>query len=219
MRNWTFYKDNPHILCFIVSIVFLLAAFFHLHSAQLSQDYIQTVGEVENVESHKKHLRGRVRTEYDFDVTWEMNGRLYEKRFEGQLDYRPEGPVDIWVSPDNTEVCFSSAEDIQKEIPGNFLIAIIAGILGIILRKKKSNKRRYISKAERIDRLENLQIESGIGFFAFLTGVGFIGYDLYKDYQTLMIFNPIMVDLMIVAGVGALICIGIFVYACIKLKQ
>lgn len=219
MADYTVYKKYPYLFCFIVSAVLLFAAFFNLHSAETSGDYIQTVGEIKNIESHKKHLRGRVRIEYDYDVIWEMDGQTFEKHFEGDWGRTPvEGPVDIWVSPDQTQVHFSSAEEIKKEAPIEIAIGVIAGIIGAALWKKQHRRRKYMSKAERMDRLENLQIGSSIGFFAFLTGAGFIGYDIYKEYQEVMTVNSVATGMMLVATVGMLSCIGIFVYATRKLK-
>ena len=218
MRDWTVLKKYPYVLCFIISGVLLFASFFNLHSAQLSEDYIQTIGEVSNMEEHRRLVRGRYRTEYDFDVIWESDRQTYKKHFEGQLSAREEGPIDIWVSPDQTKVRFSSAEEIKKEAPIEIAIGVIAGIVGIALWRKQHRRRKYMSKAERMDQLENLQIGSGIGFFAFLTGAGFIGYDLYKEYQEMMSFEPLTLDIMIVAVIGMLVCIGIFVYASKKVQ-
>ena len=139
----TFIKDCPHVICFIVSAVFILAALYNLHSAGLSEDYIKTTGEIVNVEEDEKRVqRGRLRIEYDFDVCWEMDGEMYEKHFEDQLDYRPEGPVDIWVSPDGTQVRFSSSEEVYKEAPLDIVIGVAAGILGFMLLKRKNRKRK-----------------------------------------------------------------------------
>ncbi len=219
MADWTVYKKYPYVFCFIVSGVLLFASFFNLHSAQISKDYIQTVGEVKNVESHKKHLRGRERIEYDYDVTWEMDGQIYEKHFEGDWGNTPvEGPVDIWVSPDQTKVHFSSAEEIKKEAPIEIAIGVIAGIVGAALWKKQHRRRKYMSKAERMDQLENLQIGSGIMFVCFLSMAGFVGYDMYKEYQEMMAVNSVTTGIMLAAAVGMLICIGIFVYASKKVQ-
>lgn len=80
-------KENPHVICIIVSIVLLIASLLNLHSAGFSEDYIQTTGEITNVEEESKLVRGTRRYEYDFDVFWEMDGRMYEKHFDDQLDY------------------------------------------------------------------------------------------------------------------------------------
>lgn len=212
-------QENPHVLCIIISIVFLLTTLLNLHSAGLSEDYIQTTGEITNVEEDSKLVHGTRRIYYDFDVSWEMEGQYYEKHFDDQMDYKPEGEIDIWVSPDNTKVRFSSSEEIYESAPLHLGIGVGVGLLGFILWKIKNRKRKYMSKAERTDRLENLQIGSGIGFFCFLTGAGFIGYDMYKEYRDFMAFQPLTVDLMIIVGVGMLICAGLFVYAYLKLKQ
>lgn len=219
MSDYTVYKKYPYLFCFIISGVLLFAAFFNLHSAETSGDYIQTAGEIKNIESHKKHLRGRVRIEYDYDVIWEMNGQTFEKHFEGDWGRTPvEGPVDIWVSPDQTQVHFSSAEEIKKETPIEIAIGVIAGIVGIVLWKRQHRRRKYMSKAERMDRLENLQIGSGIMFVCFLSMAGFVGYDMYKEYQEVITVNSVATGMMLVANVGMLSCIGIFGYATRKLK-
>lgn len=53
----------------------------------------------------------------------------------------------------------------------------------------------------------------------FVAGAGFIGYDMYKEYREALAFQPLMVDMMIVVGIGMAICVGLFFYACIKQKQ
>ena len=132
------------------------------------------MGEIKNIESHKKHLRGRVRIEYDYDVIWEMDGQTFEKHFEGDWGRTPvPGPVDIWVSPDNTNIHFSSAEEIKKEVPIEIAIGVIAG---------------------------------------------FIGYDIYKEYQELMTRSSSSTGMMLAAVFGMLSCIGIFGYATRKMK-
>ena len=210
----SFWKEYPHVACFIVSGVFLLFALINLHSAGLSEDYLQTTGEISNVtEDEKRVQRGRLRMEYDFDVSWEMDGQAYEKHFEDQLDYRPEGPVDIWVSPDGQQVRFSSGEDIYKETPGTIAIAVVAGILGFVFLNRKNRKRKYESKAERMDRLENRKIYSVIVFFVFAIMAGFFGYEIYKEY------NPLYVDVMIACAVGMVTCVAVFIHAHIKMKQ
>lgn len=219
MADYTVFKRYPYLLCFIISGVLLFAAFFNLHSAETSGDYIQTVGEIKNIESHKKHLRGRVRIEYDYDVIWEMDGQTFEKHFEGDWGRTPvPGPVDIWVSPDNTNIHFSSAEKIKKEAPIEIAIGVIAGIIGVALWKKQHRRRKYISKAERMDQLENLQIGSGIMFVCFLSMAGFVGYDMYKEYQELMTRSSSSTGMMLAAVFGMLSCIGIFGYATRKMK-
>lgn len=139
----SFYEEYPHVFCFIVSAVFILASLYNLHSADLSKDYLPVTGEISNVEEDAKRVqRGRLRMEYDFDVSWEMNGETYEKHFEDQLDYRPEGPVDIWVSPNGENVHFSSSEEVYKEEPLWIAVGVAAGILGVVLLKRKNGKRK-----------------------------------------------------------------------------
>ena len=210
----TFIKECPHVICFIVSAVFILAALYNLHSAGLSEDYIKTTGEIVNVEEDEKRVqRGRLRMEYDFDVCWEMDGEMYEKHFEDQLDYRPEGPVDIWVSPDGKQVRFSSAEEVYKETPGTIAIAVVAGILGFVFLKSNNKKRKYESKAERMDRLENRKIYSVLVFLVFAVLAGFFGYDMYKEN------NSLYSGVIIVCAVGMVACIGTFIHAHVKMKQ
>ncbi|MBE5881357.1 MAG: hypothetical protein E7289_03440 [Lachnospiraceae bacterium] len=218
-RDWSFFLKNPHVICFIISAVLLLATFLNLHSAGLSEDYIQTTGEIMNVEEDMKIVHGTRRMYYDFDVSWEMGGQYYEKHFDDQLDYEPEGQVTIWVSPDNSKVRFASGQEVYESAPLDLALGVVSGILGFVLWKRKSRKRRYMSKAEKMDHLENLQIGSAIGLFCFLTGAGFIGYDMYKEYRELMAFEPLTVDLMVIVGAGMLVCAGMFVYATVKSKQ
>lgn len=214
MREWSLFKDYPHVMCFIISGVLLFFALFNLHSAGLSKDYISVVGEISNVQEDEKRVqRGRLRTEYDFDVTWEMDGQLCEKHFENQLDYRPEGPMDIWVSPDGQQVHFSSGEEIYKEAPLTIGIAVITGILGFVFMKRKNKKRKYESKLERMDRLENRKIYSALTFFVFAILTGFFGYETYQEY------NPLVVDVIIACVIGMGVCVGIFIHAHTKMRQ
>ncbi len=82
-RHREFCSQYLHVICFIVSAVFLLVSLFNLHSAGLSEDYLPLTGEIRNVEQDEKRVqRGRLRMEYDFDVSWEMDGETYEKHFE-----------------------------------------------------------------------------------------------------------------------------------------
>nr|MBQ8253163.1 hypothetical protein [Lachnospiraceae bacterium] len=205
-------KENPHIICFIVSVVFLLASLLNLHSADLSAEYIPLTGEITNVEEDAKLVRGTKRICYDFVVSWETDGQTYEKNFDDQVDYRPEGPVDIWVSPDGQQLRFSSSEEIYKEVPLTIAVGVIAGILGIILWKRKNGKRKYISKAERMDQLENRKIYSVIACLVFAVMAGFFGYEVYKEY------NSLYVDVIISCVIGMFVCVGIFVHAHVKMK-
>ncbi len=212
--HYEFYGQYPHVLCFIVSAVLLLAALYNIHSAGLSEDYIPVSGEISNVEEDAKRVqRGRLRMEYDFDVSWEMDGETYAKHFEDQLDYRPEGPIDIWVSPDGEHVRFKSSEDVYKEEPVMIAIGVVAGILGVVLLKKKNKKRKYMSKADRMDQLENRKIYSVLAFLVFAVMAGFFGYDVYKEY------NPLTIDVIITCAVGMLVSVAVFIHAHIKMKQ
>lgn len=214
MSDGDFFKDYPHVMCFIISGILLFFALYNLHSAGLSEDYISVVGEISNVQEDEKRVqRGRLRMEYDFDVTWEMDGQTYEKHFEDQLDYRPEGPADIWVSPDGRHVRFSSSEEIYKETPITMAIALIAGVLGFVFLKRKNKKRKYKSKLERMERLENRKIYSVLAFLLFAVLTGFFGYDMYKNY------NPLNMDIIMACAVGMVVCVGIFIHAHIKMKQ
>jgi len=213
-RHLLFWKEYPYVACFIISGVLLFFALINLHSAGLSEDYLPVIGEISNVEEDEKRVQhGRLRKEYDFDVSWEMEGQVYEKHFEDQLGYRSEGPVYIWVSPDGQQVRFSSSEDVYKETPLTLAVALVAGILGFVFLKEKNRKRRYVSKAERMDQLENRKIYSVIAFFAFVIMAGFFGYEEYKEY------NPLYVDVMIACAVGMVTCVAVFIHAHIKMKQ
>ena len=113
-RQLSFWKEYPHVACFILSGVLLFFALINLHNAGLSKDYLPVIGEISNVEEDEKRVQhGRLRKEYDFDVSWEVDGQAYEKHFEDQLGYRLEGPVEIWVSPMVSRYVFFS-EDVYK---------------------------------------------------------------------------------------------------------
>lgn len=70
-----------------------------------------------------------------------------------------------------------------------------------------------MSKAERMDRLENRKIYSVIAFFVFAIMAGFFGYENYHEY------NPLIVDVIIACVIGMIACVGIFIHAHIKMKQ
>lgn len=214
-----FIRKYPHVMCFILSGVLLLVSLINFHSASLSGDYIPTTGEITNVKKDSKYVHGTRRYEYDFDVSWEMDGQTYEKHFEDQLEYRPEGLVDVWVSPDNQKMRFSSSEEVYKELPLSIAGGVVAGVLGFILLKRKNKKRKYISKAERIDQLESRKIGSVLAFFCFVLFGGFFGYDIYKEYQETFTYNAMYVDMVMVSIVGMLVCVGLFIHAHVKLKQ
>ncbi len=39
-----------------------------------------------------------------------------------------------------------SSEEVYKEVPGTIAIGVVAGILGVVLLKKKNKKRKYVSQ-------------------------------------------------------------------------
>ena len=211
-----FVKKYRHIMCFVLSGVLLFASLINYHSASLSEDFIQTTGEITNVKKGTKYVHGTRRYEYDFDVFWEMDGQTYKKHYDDQLDYHPEGVVEIWVSSDNQYVRFSSSEEVYRELPLDIAGGVAAGILGFILLKRK---RKYISKAERTEKLEDRRIYSVLAFLIFASIGGFFGYDIYKEYQKTLIYNVLYADIVVVSIVGMLVCVGLFMHAHVKLKQ
>lgn len=218
-RDWSILKENPHVLCFIISITLFVVTLLNLHSAGLSEDYIQTTGEIINVEEDSKLVHGTRRSYYDFDVSWEMEGQVYEKHFDDQMDYKPEGEIDIWVSPDNQNVRFSSSEEVYNESPLYLVIGAAFAVLGFVLLRRKNGKKKYVSKAERVEQLENRKIYSVLAFLCFAAMAGFFGFDIYKEYQATLAYNSLYADVVIVSIIGMLVCIGLFIHAHVKLKQ
>lgn len=134
---------RPHWVCFIISGIFLFAGIYNYQSSGKVKDYIETVGEVRNVEEIFVYRHHQKVARYNFEVVWYIDGEEYVKLFEEQVESRKEGETTIWVSADNNKVTFSDSLNIAEEVPKDIAISLVSFVAGcIILYVRKKGHRR-----------------------------------------------------------------------------
>lgn len=209
---------KPHWVFFIFSGVLLFAGIVNYQSSIIVKDYIETQGEIRNVEKVSVLWHQQYVTRYNFEVVWYSDGEEYVKHFEEQFDLQEEGPITIWVSPDNQKVVLHDSQNISKDIFWDFILGGLAGIVGLIILIVQQRSRKE-TRQERMERLENRQINSILFFIiCLLLGITF-GIFVYKDYKKYGYINPFMFDVVILSVVLAILCITIFFVTRAQLKR
>lgn len=209
---------KPYRLCFVLFALFLFFAGTSYHSSLIMTDYIETVGEVCNVEETTELRHGNVEPRYNYDLIWYADGEEYEKHFDKQFDAREEGETTIWVRPDNKDAVFSNSME-NYDSAGRFLgLSFVAGLIGLIFYGLERMNRNE-SRSETIDRLENTQIYSAIGFALCIIGIMIQVIMEYPAYKRGKYINPVIFDFSVACGVIGVGCILMFIYAKRKLKK
>lgn len=210
--------QKPYRLCFVLAGLFLFFTGTSFHSSVLIKDYIETTGEVTNLEETTELRQGTGELRYNYDLTWYEDGEVYEKHFEKQLDAREEGEVTIWVSPDNRDAVFSNSVE-NFDAAYRFLgIALVAGIAGLLFYGiERSN--RYESRSKTIERLEDTKLYSMIAFVLSLIGIVMPFILEYSAFKNGEYVNPVLFDFSVACGVIAIGCLILFFYAKRKVKK
>ncbi len=209
---------KPYRFCFVLAGLFLFFAGTSFHSSVLIKDYIETTGEVCNLEETTEIRQGNRELRYNYDLIWYADGEEYEKHFEKQLDAREEGEVTIWVRPDNKDAVFSNSTE-NYDAAYKFLgIAILAGLAGLLFYGiERSN--RYESQSQIIERLEDTKLYSIIAFVLCLIGMTMPFILEYPAFKSGEYINPILFDFSVACGVLAVGCLILFFNAKRKLKK
>lgn len=210
--------QKPYRLCFVLAGLFLFFAGTSFHSSVLIRDYIETTGEVTNLEETTELRQGTKELRYNYDLTWYEDGEVYEKHFEKQLDAREEGEVTIWVRPDNRDAVFSNSAE-NYDVAYRFLgIAIVAGLAGMLFYGiERSN--RYESRSQTIERLEDTKLYSILVFILSLIGVAMPFILEYQEFKNGEYVNPVLVDFSIACGILAVGCLIVIFLTKRKLKR
>lgn len=142
MRDIRIFFRRLQLLFFIIAGVLLFVGLVNFHSSIAVKDYIETEGEICNVESKQVLWHQHYVTRYDYDIVWYDNTEKYTKHLEEQVDPEEEGVRTIWVRPDNKNAVLSNSVDIRQEVPLYLLVGLVSGAIGFIICKVQSNKRR-----------------------------------------------------------------------------
>lgn len=211
------YREHPSLLCFIIAGSLLFCGIINLQSSVITQNYIETTGVISDIEVSKVLRHGRYETRYDYDVTWYTDGEEYSQHLTKQVELPEEGMITLWVSSNNRNFRFSESDEIAKEGYIFILIAFPVGGLGIflyVIRKKK----RQDSRAERMERLENIRIYAILMFVFSLFGVGIAIACSYSEYQNNE-FGFVFIDLLAVFGIAAIISLIIDIVTKKKIRK
>lgn len=206
-RDFELMIKNPHVFCFIIMAVCLFAGCFNLKSSVDSEDYIETTGEICNVKTKEVRRRQRYETRCSYDVVWYVDGEKHTEHLSGQMDYQEEGEITLWVSPDGDDFRFTPSEEIKKDIPRDFWIALIAGIIGVIISVSRYSKMDK-SRTQLIKFYENFKTYGGLGFI--FSGIGIAiyiaaEYNAYKKTETWGYGMGMVIVTFVLCAVGSLI--------------
>lgn len=209
---------KPYRLCFILAALFLFFSGTSFHNSVIMKDYIETTGEVCNLEETTVTRHGNIEIRYNYDLIWYADGEAYEKHFDEQFDAREEGETTIWVRPDNRDAVFSNSEENYDSAYKYLGIALAAGMVGLLLYGFAKMSRNE-SRSETIERLEDTKLYSIMAFFLSLIGVVIVFIMEYPAYKEGEYISPVVFDMAIACGVIAIGCLGMFFYAKHKLKK
>lgn len=218
LRGLEYFLKKPYRFLFLVFGLCLFFGLMNLHSSLLVKDYIETTGEIRNVESvhvlwHQKYV-----TRYNYDLVWYDNGRQYEKHFDEQRNCQEEGEVTIWVRPDNRDAVLFNSVEIKEDVGLYLGISLLAGVVGLVVFIIHIINRRENGE-ERMERLENTEIGSMLIFVLCLIGIAIEVVALYMDYRKGFYVNPVLFDFSIACGVIAIICLILFFWAKRQLEK
>lgn len=218
MRGLLFLLQKPYRFCFVFAGLFLFFCGTMFHSSFIVKDYIETTGEVCNLEETSE-LRGGVKElRYNYDLIWYEDGEMYEKHFRKQFDAREEGDTIIWVRPDNGDAVFSNSPEMNGDAYQYLAYAMILSIIGLLFYGYTVWNRRE-SRSQTIERLENTKLYSILVFVLCLIAIIIQVVMEYPAYKNGEYINPVTFDFSIACGVIAIVCMIMFFGANIKLKK
>ena len=205
-------KKRPNVTCFITSVLFLIVMLLELQGAVVSKDYLPTTGEICNIEKHHEYKGRHKETRYDYDVVWEIEGKEYTYHFKDELERKNPGTVNIWVNSDNTDVRFSSSEDVQRKAPYYLLISVVTGLFGCFFQIRKRRELRQLTTEELNEYLDGTEQIAGLAALIFLVVPIFSAYVLYYQgmLQSMTIYQVLV---FVVYGISFIISLCIFIYA------
>jgi hypothetical protein len=209
---------KPHRICFLIAGVFLFLAMTSFHSSMTIKDYVETTGEVSEVEEVSVYWHRSYVTRYNYLLTWTKDGEEYEKYFDEQVDPREEGEVTVWVRPDNRDAVFANGVEAGESAYQYLGIGLAAGFIGLLLMFIWNAGNRMSRQLEE-EHLENTRLYSGLVFIVCIIGIIIQLCMSYKDYRSGEYVNPVMYDFSIACGVIAAICMVLFLRAGKKLKR
>ena len=182
MRDVRIFFRYPQLLFIIVAGVSLFAGLVNFHSSIAVKDYIETEGEICNVESKQVLWHQHYVTRYDYDIVWYDNSEKHTRHLEEQVDPEEEGVRTIWVRPDNKNAILSNSVDFGQDVPLYLLLGLVSGAVGFFICKVRSNKRRE-TRAQRIERLEDTKMYSIMVIILTVIALGMFGIMGYEDYK------------------------------------
>ena len=182
MRDVRIFFRHPQLLFFIVAGVRLFAGLVNFHSSIAVKDYIETEGEICNVESKQVLWHQHYVTRYDYDIVWYDNSEKHTRHLEEQVDPEEEGVRTIWVRPDNKNAILNNSVDFGQDVPLYLLVGLVSGAIGFFICKVRSNKRRE-TRAQRIERLEDTKMYSIMVIILTVIAMGMFGIMGYEDYK------------------------------------
>lgn len=143
MGIWELFRKYPHWCFFIIASAFLLGAVLNAKSSEGTKNYREIEAEICNLEEVQVVRHRRFVTRYNYDVVWYLDGVKYIRHMQEEIDRVSEGERTIWVSMNNQKLSLHSPEEIEKQSIQELLIALAAGIAGIvtlIIRRKDRQK-------------------------------------------------------------------------------
>ena len=182
MRDVRIFFRYPQLLFIIVAGVSLFAGLVNFHSSIAVKDYIETEGEICNVESKQVLWHQHYVTRYDYDIVWYDNSEKHTRHLEEQVDPEEEGVRTIWVRPDNKNAILSNSVDFGQDVPLYLLVGLVSGASGFFICKVRSNKGRE-TRAQRIERLEDTKMYSIMVIILTVIAMGMFGIMGYEDYK------------------------------------
>lgn len=201
-------KEAPHVFCFAIMATCLIAGYCNLRSSIESKNYVETIGEVCNLEEREVMRHQRYETRYDYDVVWYVDGEEYVEHLDGQTDYPGEGEITLWVSPDGKDFRFSTSEEIGKDVPLDFLVAVISGILGLILSIYKYSQMDK-SRTHMIEVWESTKTYGIMCAFFSLVGAAIVVAVAVSDYKKTGVLDmkdyDILILIIVLCFIGSLI--------------
>ena len=198
-----------HIIMWCITVFMLWAGIINLQGSIILKDYRCVDGEITNVEAVKVLQKQGYVTRYNYTIKWYDNGVCYKMNEHKMLERPDESQKKVWVNADNTHVSISNATTARKSAYMNFVIAIIAFIVGIIIAPK-GGQRKKMSKAQ-MESMHDMAI-----IVAIIMAIGdLMMLRLYEGRYTSSTFIDIVVTFTIIL----VICIAVIIKLRKRLKS
>ncbi|MDD6291148.1 MAG: hypothetical protein PUA77_05075, partial [Lachnospiraceae bacterium] len=140
MRLIRFCIQYPQALFYMIAGLCLYVALVNYHSSIAVADYIETEGEICNLESEQVLWHQQYVASYDYDIVWYDDGEKYTKHLDEQVNSRDEGPCTIWVRPDNKDALLGNSTDMREDVPIYILVALASGVIAYFICKMRQKK-------------------------------------------------------------------------------